>query len=125
MLWTTEIITTQIPLTSINVPEAAAGVCFCPDWVEPPELELRLCVVEADGTDVEEGRRVQFGFEVVGAEKHEKTQSDPDSDRFTMMKICSSEYDCQSEHVGLFEPSAAVSEQFIQRLSGETHQLQL
>ena len=55
---------------------------------ELPELELKLCIVvivvvfivvvvvvvsvEADGTDGEKGREVDFGFEVIGAVKHKK-----------------------------------------------------
>ena len=54
------------------------------EGVKLPELEIKLCVVvgvEADGTDVGKGRRVRFGFEVVGAVNNENTlkQSDTES----------------------------------------------
>ena len=76
------ILKSKVP--KVNVPECPAVVsfCCCSDWLvvlaeddEVVELLLKLCVVvgvEADWTDVNEGLRVKFGFEVDGAVNNKK-----------------------------------------------------
>ncbi len=58
------------------------------EGVEFPELELELCV-EADGTDVEKGWIVQFGFEVAVDANNENTMKHSDTESILMLNVYS------------------------------------
>ncbi len=62
-------------LSAFSCPDCLVVLGEADEDVKVPELELKLWVVgvEADGTEAEEGRRVQVGVEVAGAVNSEDT----------------------------------------------------